>query len=124
MTPREATASSIVEELQRLGAWTTSATPLHDARIRFEVLSDQRELVLEKLGTWGWDVRPCGAGPRIVPAGNSALLQQTSAYELELPREEAPARLATPAGEPIAVPRDTIADDEYRKLLQGFRAGK
>src|SRR4051794_9220796 len=122
MTPREATASSIVEELQRLGAWTTSATPLHDAKIRFEVLTAQVPAVLDKIGSWGWDVRPCGAEPRIVPAGNSALLQPTSAYVLDLPRDEAP-RLATPAGEPIAVPKGEIADAEYRKLLQGFKKG-
>ena len=102
---REAMVASIVEELRRLGAWVTDAAPLQSERLRFEILDDQVEAVLEKLSTWEWSCRPCGTGTRIVPSGNAALMQPTSVYELELPREKAPAT-ATPAG------GDTISSDE------------
>jgi hypothetical protein len=51
-------------------------------------------------------------------------MKPTSVYELEMPREKAPAP-ATPGGE-LAIPGGEIVSIEeraYRKLLQGFRPG-
>jgi hypothetical protein len=103
---------AIMQEIHRLGGWVTNPQPLQDDRLRFEVLDDQVPLVLDKLGSWGWDPRPCCAGSRFVPTGNGAMLQPTSVYELEMPRDkEAP----KPAG------AEVISSDEYQKLLDGFR---
>ena len=93
--------------------WVTDAAPLQSERLRFEVLDDQRESILEKLATWEWRCRPCGSGSRIVPEGNGAVMRPTSAYELEIPRDKAAAP-ATPAG-------GDLSPAEYKKLLEGFR---
>lgn len=110
---REAMVTSIMEELQKLGCFVTDAAPLHAERLRFEVLDDQRELILEKLATWEWSCRPCGTGSRIIPEGNGAVMRPTTSYELTIPREKAPA--SKPAG------REVLKSDEYRALLEGFR---
>ncbi len=109
---REALALSMMEELQRLGAWVVNPQPLRDDKMKFEVLNDQRESVLAKLASWDWNPRPCDMGARFIPSGNGASLQPTTLYELALPRdEEAP----KPHG------RETIAPDEWRKMLEDFK---
>jgi hypothetical protein len=109
---REALALSMMEELQRLGAWVVNATPLSDDKMRFEVRNDQRAAVLAKLVGWDWNPRPCDMGSRFIPSGNGAVLQPTTLYELQMPRdEEAP----KPAG------ADVIAPDEWRKMINDFR---
>jgi hypothetical protein len=111
----EAMVQAIMDEIHCLGGWVTSSRPLQDERLRFEVLDDQVPLVLDKLGSWGWSPRPCCAGSRFVPKGNSAELQPTSVYELEMERDkEAP----KPHG------AEVISSDEYQKLLDGFRKQK
>ena len=60
--------------------------PLQDERLRFEVLNDQREQVLEKLASWDWHPRPCDMGVRIIPSGNGAAMQPTTCMS-GLPRE-------------------------------------
>ncbi len=98
-----------------MGGWTVNPQPLQDDRLRFEVLNDQVPLVLDKLGSWGWDPRPCCAGSRFVPSGNGALLQPTSVYELEMPRDkEAP----KPHGAEVINPED------WRKMLADFKVKK
>ncbi len=106
---------AIMDEIHRLGGWTVNPQPLQDDRLRFEVLNDQVPLVLDKLGSWGWDPRPCCAGSRFVPSGNGALLQPTSVYELEMPRDkEAP----KPHGAEVINPED------WRKMLADFKVKK
>jgi hypothetical protein len=103
----------MMEELQRLGAWVVNPQPLSDDKMKFEVLNSQRESILAKLASWDWNPRPCCAGSRFVPTGNSASLQPTSVYELEMPRDkEAP----EPHGSEVINP------EEWRKLLADFKA--
>ena len=101
-----------MQEITRLGGWTVSPTPLQDDRLRFEVLDTQRELVLAKLASWDWSPRPCCAGSRFVPTGNSASLQPTTLYEIDVRDEEAAPK---PHGS------ETIAPDEWRKMIDDFR---
>ena len=56
--------------------------------MRFEVLNDEREQVLEKLAAWDWHPRPCDMGVRIIPMGNGAAMRATTVYELALPRDQ------------------------------------
>jgi hypothetical protein len=74
--------------------------------LRIEILDDQRDATLAKLGSWGWNPRPIAAGSRLVPSGNSAVFEATSIYELDLPRDNQP----TPLGE---IPKD----DEPAEVL-------
>lgn len=112
---REAMRASIMTELHRLGAWVVNPQPLRDERMRFEVLNDQRESVLEKLASWDWHPRPCDMGTRIVPSGNGAVLRPTTLYELDLPRDkEAP----KPKG------AEVINPEEWRKMLEDFKGFK
>ncbi len=107
---------AIMQEIHRLGGWVTNPQPLQDERLRFEVLDDQREPILAKLGTWDWSPRLCCAGSRFIPKGNGAVLQPTTLYEIDVSRNEEKA--PKPAG------ADVIAPDEWRKLLDDFRKQK
>jgi hypothetical protein len=108
----EAMVQAIVQEIRRLGGWVVNPQPLQDDRLRFEVLDDQRELVLDKLGSWDWN-RPCCAGSRFIPSGNGAELQPTSVYEIDVSRKEAAPK---PHGSEVIDP------EEWRKLLADFKA--
>ena len=104
---------AIVQEIHRLGGRVVNPQPLHDDRLRFEVLDTQRELVLAKLASWDWSPRPCCAGSRFVPTGNSASLQPTTLYEIDVRDEEAAPK---PHGSEVIDP------EEWRKLLADFKA--
>lgn len=105
----------MMEELQRLGAWVVNPQPLRDDKMKFEVLNTQRESILAKLASWDWNPRPCDMGSRFIPSGNGAVLQPTTLYELQMPRDD---QAPKPAG------ADVIAPDEWRKLLDDFRKRK
>jgi hypothetical protein len=106
---------AIMDEIHRLGGWVTNPQPLQDDRLRFEVLDDQREPILAKLGSWNWSPRPCCAGSRFIPKGNGAVLQPTTLYELDVRDDE---KAPPPHG------AEVIAPDEWRKLLDDFRKQK
>jgi hypothetical protein len=105
----------MVEELQRLGAWVVNPQPLRDDRMKFEVLNSQREAVLAKLASWDWNPRPCDMGSRFVPSGNGAVLQPTTLYELQMPRDE---KAPKPHGSEVINPED------WRKMLADFKVKK
>jgi hypothetical protein len=92
-TRRQELAQSLAEQLVKLGrCYVTSSLPLNDDRpLRFEVISDSSEAILNQLASWGWKARPCGAGERFVLTGNAALPQAADIFELDLPRERKPA---------------------------------
>jgi hypothetical protein len=122
-----------MDELHRLGCWVTSANPLHGKALRFEVANDRIPAVLEKLSMRDWHPKPVGAGKRIIPEGNSALVKPVSIYEYQLEADEPPKpgvqTTTVPGGEIVARPitsRQIRSDDseDYKKLLEGFRGKK
>jgi hypothetical protein len=87
LTERQQTAGALMCELQRLGAWVTSALPLgDDEKLKFQVLDENRSQVLEKLSQWGWGPTLCGNLPRITSRG----MEAATIYEIDLPRERQP----------------------------------
>jgi hypothetical protein len=53
--------------------WVVTPLPLDScAKLRFQVLDDNREKVLEKLAGWDWLPSPCGTLPRITHNGMEA----------------------------------------------------
>jgi hypothetical protein len=83
LTERQQQAQALTHELQRLGAFVLSPMPLSDdAKLRFQVLDDDREFLLGKISSWGWSPTLQGAVPRFTPQG--AL--PSTIYELDLPR--------------------------------------
>jgi hypothetical protein len=104
---------AIMDEIHRLGGWVTNPQPLQDDRLRFEVLDDQREPILAKLGSWDWSPRLCCAGSRFIPSGNGATLRPTTSYEIDVSRKEAAPK---PHGSEVIDP------EEWRKLLADFKA--
>jgi hypothetical protein len=87
LTERQQTAGALMCELQRLGAWVTSALPLRDdEKLKFQVLDENRSQVLEKLSQWGWGPTLCSNLPRITSRG----MEAATIYEIDLPRERTP----------------------------------
>jgi hypothetical protein len=87
LTERQQTAGALMCELQRLGAWVTSALPLRDDEsLKFQVLDEHRSQVLEKLSQWGWGPTLCSNLPRITSRG----MEAATIYEIDLPRERQP----------------------------------
>ena len=87
LTERQQTAGALMCELQRLGAWVTSALPLRDdEKLKFQVLDENRSQVLEKLSQWGWGPTLCSNFPRITSRG----MEAATIYEIDLPRERTP----------------------------------
>ena len=87
LTERQQTAGALMCELQRLGAWVTSALPLRDdEKLKFHVLDENRSQVLEKLSQWGWGCTLCSNLPRITSRG----MEAATIYEIDLPRERQP----------------------------------
>jgi hypothetical protein len=87
LTERQQTAGALMCELQRLGAWVTSALPLRDdEKLKFQVLDENRSQVLEKLSQWGWGPTLCSNLPRITSRG----MEAATIYEIDLPRERQP----------------------------------
>ena len=87
LTERQQTAGALMCELQRLGAWVTSALPLRDdEKLKFQVLDENRSQVLEKLSQWGWGPTLYSNLPRITSRG----MEAATIYEIDLPRERTP----------------------------------
>jgi hypothetical protein len=107
---------AIMDEIARLGGWVVNPQPLQDERLRFEVLDDQREPILAKLGSWDWSPRLCCAGSRFIPKGNGAVLQPTTLYEIDVSRNEEKA--PKPHGAEVLNP------EEWRKMLADFKVKK
>src|SRR5262245_13467245 len=49
--------------------------PLADAKLRFQVLNDHRQAILEKLSSWGWLPALRSEGPGFMPNGTAPLLR-------------------------------------------------
>jgi hypothetical protein len=82
LTERQLQAQALTQELQRLGAFVLSPMPLNDdAKLRFQVLDDDREFLLGKISSWGWSPTLQGAVPRFTPQGGL----RSTIYELDLP---------------------------------------
>jgi hypothetical protein len=61
--------------------------PLHDdARLRFQVLDQNRNQVIEKLSSWNWSPSFVSTAPRISSDG----WKLASVYEIDLARERIP----------------------------------
>lgn len=130
MTPQHTRSEMVVEiirQLHELGCFVTNAAPANERALRFEVETERLEATLEKLAMREWHVKPVGAGRRVYPEGNAALVKPVAIYELELPpRDDAPASPTTgPGGEIKPITSKQICDDaEYRLMLSGFRGLK
>jgi hypothetical protein len=70
LTERQQTAAALTREIERMGAWVTSALPLApDDGLRFTVLDENRDQVLEKLSSWNWSPTLCNNLPRVCSGG-------------------------------------------------------
>src|SRR5262249_45702962 len=88
LTERQQTAQALMHELHRMGAAVINPMPLADgAKLRFQVLNDYRQAILEKLSSWGWFPALCSTGPRFMPNGTAPL---ASTYEIDLPANRQP----------------------------------
>jgi hypothetical protein len=84
LTERQKTAEALAREISRMGGWVVSPMPLDaSARLRFQVLDESREKVLEILSSWDWSPAFCGMLPRITLNG----MRPGSIYEIDLPPE-------------------------------------
>jgi hypothetical protein len=84
LSERQRTAESLARELHLMGAWVTSPMPLDgNSKLRFQVLDQDRNAVVEKLSSWNWSPSFVSALPRICPDG----WKLASLYEIDLPRE-------------------------------------
>jgi hypothetical protein len=110
LTERQQTAQALMHEIHRLGAAVVNPMPLADgAKLRFQVLNDHRQAILEKLSSWGWFPALCSQGPRFMPNGTAPL---ASTYEIDLPADRPPvADDRTMPGE-IAVKKKTSVEIE------------
>jgi hypothetical protein len=87
LSERQKTAESLAREINRMGAWVINPMPLDaNAKLRFQVLDDNREKVLEKLAGWDWSPSLCGTFPRICLDG----MKPANVYEIDLPPERQP----------------------------------
>jgi hypothetical protein len=83
LSERQKTAAAIAGELHKLGAWVTSPLPLDDNyALRWQVLDCDREAVLEKASSWGWNATLKHCIPRFTGRGP----EPSSVYEIDLPR--------------------------------------
>ena len=57
LTERQRKAQTLARELQAMGAWVTTALPLGDGNLRFQVLDAQAEPILAALREGEWDAR-------------------------------------------------------------------
>ena len=114
LTERQQTAGALMCELQRLGAWVTSALPLRDDEsLKFQVLDEHRSQVLEKLGQWGWGATLRGNLPRITSRG----MEPATVYEIALPRERQPVVDDRIHGEIAEQKKSAVELEALRKYL-------
>jgi hypothetical protein len=87
LTERQQTAEALAREIARMGAWCVSPMPLdNNAKLRFQVMDSDRDVVISKLASWDWLPVPCSILPRITHGGFMA----AQIYEIDLPREQSP----------------------------------
>ena len=87
LTERQQTAEALAREIARMGAWCVSPMPLdNNAKLRFQVMDSDRDVVISKLASWDWLPVPCSSFPRITHGGWMA----AQIYEIDLPREQSP----------------------------------
>jgi hypothetical protein len=88
LTERQQIAQALMHEIHRMGAAVVNPMPLADgAKLRFQVLNDHRQAILEKLSSWGWFPAMCSTGPRFMPNGTAPL---ASIHEIDLPADRSP----------------------------------
>src|SRR5262249_2259694 len=106
---RQRQAEAIAAELGKLGvAWVTSPLPLSpNHKLRFEVLNEHRQAVLEKIGGWGWSPALVQSGLRFCVQDYSA--KPSSIYELALPAEQ------PTIVDDRRIPSSELADKEKKK---------
>jgi hypothetical protein len=87
LSERQQTAEALAREIARMGAWCVSPMPLdNNAKLRFQVMDADRDVVISKLASWDWLPVPCSSFPRITHGGWMA----AQIYEIDLPRERQP----------------------------------
>src|SRR5262245_33291564 len=87
LTERQQQAQALAHEIQRMGGFVINPMPLDNkARLRFQVLLEHRDEVLERLSSWNWHPIYCNNLPRICPDGMKAAW----VYEIDLPPERQP----------------------------------
>jgi hypothetical protein len=87
LTERQQTAEALAREIARMGAWCVSPMPLdNNAKLRFQVMDADRDVVISKLASWDWLPVPCSSFPRITHGG----WMSAQIYEIDLPRERQP----------------------------------
>jgi len=100
LTERQKTAQALAHSINGMGAWVTSPLPLDDkAKLRFQVMDNDRDAVISKLASWDWSPVPVSFLPRITPQG----MQPAMLYEINLPPD-------TPAGVDDRMIRGEIAE--------------
>jgi hypothetical protein len=108
LTPRQATAEALRHELNRIGCHVINVMPLPPhMHLRFQVLDDEREAMLQKLSSWGWSPTFISSGPRFCL---DMTARPASTYELRIEDDRHP------------VPKDGIKQDEVvSKELKEYR---
>jgi len=87
LTERQQTAEALAREITRMGVWCVSSMPPdNNAKLRFQVMDSDRDVVISKLASWDWLPVPCSSFPRITHGGWMA----AQIYEIDLPREQSP----------------------------------
>jgi hypothetical protein len=119
LTKRQETAEALCRELQRIGAHVVNAMPLNDDhRLRFQILNDDREAVLQKLGEWGWSPILRNHGLRLCLNG---VAEPCTTYEIDIPRERQPIpQDRTIRGEIVEKPAQTADERAAVKKHLGF----
>jgi hypothetical protein len=114
LSERQQTAEALAREIARMGAWCVSPMPLDkNAKLRFQVMDSDRDVVISKLASWDWLPVPCSSLPRITHGG----WMSAQIYEIDLPREQSPIPDERVIGEIAEQKKSAVELEALRKYL-------
>jgi hypothetical protein len=124
LSERQQTAERLMHWLQGMGAFVTNPMPLDPGQpgLRFQVLNEDRDLVLSQLREQDWVPSFVSVNLRVCPDG---VLRPCTTYQLDLAREQPVVQDRTIRGE-LADPAKKAAekaalDTMYKSIYGGKR---